>query len=213
MYLSPASSGGDRARFVVSGTHLQPGLAPFRRFDATARPSGYKLEIPVSQLLTPPARYIDPRGQRFGAGLSAVLLVIAFATQQFWLAALVGLNLLIAAAFGSRLFLPGRPWPLIRKWLRLGPTEPEHEYPPRFAQALGGTFVAIGSVVYVAGLAGGGWLLIGAVAGLQTLLATTGYCLGCRMYFLRWWVPSQFARLFRRNDRLLKLPVQPLRQV
>jgi hypothetical protein len=33
------------------------------------------------------------------------------------------------------------------------------------------------------------------------------------MYFLRWWVPSLFATVFRRNDRLLKLPVQPLRQV
>ena len=52
-----------------------------------------------------------------------------------------------------------------------------------------------------------------AVAGLQTLLATTGYCLGCKMYFLRWWVPSLFAPLFGRNDRLLKLPVGPLRQV
>jgi hypothetical protein len=167
----------------------------------------------VSSLLTPPARYIDPRGQRFGAGLSAVLLVIAFISQQFWLAALVGLNLLIASAFGSRLFLPGRPWPLIKRSLRLGPTEPEHEYPPRFAQGLGGIFVAVGTVAYVAGPTAAGWLFVGAVAGLQTLLATTGYCLGCKMYFLRWWVPSQFARLFGRNDRLLKLPVGPLRQV
>ena len=163
--------------------------------------------------LTPPARYIDPRGQRFGAGLSAVLLVIAFLGQQFWLAALVGLNLLIASAFGSRLFLPGRPWQLIKKALHLGPTEPEHEYPPRFAQALGGTFVAVGAVAYVVGFTALGWLFVGAVAGLQTLLAATGYCLGCKMYFLRWWVPSQFARLIGRNDRLLRLPVQPLRRV
>jgi hypothetical protein len=167
----------------------------------------------MSSSLTPPARYIDPRGQRFGAGLSAVLLLIAIAGQQFWLAALVGLNLLIAAAFGSRLFLPGRPWPAIRKSLGLGPTEPEHEYPPRFAQALGGIFVAVGSVVFVFGPAILGWLLVGAVAGLQTLLAATGFCLGCRMYFMRWWVPSRFAKLFRANDRLLKLPVQPLQRV
>jgi hypothetical protein len=163
--------------------------------------------------LTPPARYIDPRGQRFGAGLSAVLLVIAIVSQQFWLAALVGLNLLIASAFGSRLFLPGRPWPFLRKALRLGPTEPEHEYPPRFAQALGGIFVAIGAIAFLLGLTLVGWVFVAAVAGLQTLLATTGYCLGCKLYFLRWWVPSQFARLFGNNDRILKLPVQPLRRV
>jgi hypothetical protein len=167
----------------------------------------------VSSPLTPPARYIDPRGQRFGAGLSAVLFVVAIVSQQFWLAALVGLNLLIASAFGARLFLPGRPWPLIRKALRLGPTEPEHEYPSRFAQALGGIFVAIGTIAFVLSLTLVGWVFVAAVAGLQTLLATTGYCLGCKLYFLRWWVPSQFARLFGNNDRILKLPVQPLRRV
>lgn len=171
------------------------------------------LESPVSSSLTPPARFIDPRGQRFGAGLSAVLLVIAILTAQFWLAALVGLNLLIASALGTRLFIPGRPWRLVRYALRLGPTQPEHEYPPRFAQALGGIFVALGTLAYLLGPAILGWALVAAVAGLQTLLATTGYCLGCKLYFLRWWVPSQFARLFGSNDRLLKLPVGPLRQV
>jgi hypothetical protein len=171
------------------------------------------MESSVPTNLTPPARRIDPRGQRFGAGLSAVVLAIAFLTGQFWLAALVGLNLLVSSAFGSRFFLPGRPWPVIRRALRLGPTEPEHEYPPRFAQGLGGVFVAIGTVVFVLGLPFGGWLLVGAVAGLQTLLATTGYCLGCKLYFLRWWVPSIFARLFGRNDRLIKLPIGRLDRV
>ena len=166
----------------------------------------------MSAHLTPPARSIDPRGQRFGAGLSAIVVVISFATQHFWLAALIGLNLLVSAAFGSRLFLLGRPWPSIRKALRLGPTTPEHEYPPRFAQALGGICLALGTIAFLVGLTVLGWLLVGAVAGLQTLLATTGYCLGCKMYFLRWWVPSQFARLFGYDDRLLKLPVQPMRR-
>jgi len=158
--------------------------------------------------LTPPARFIDPRGQRFGAALSAVVLLAAFALNLPWLAALVGINLLVAAAFGARLFLLGRPWPLVRRTLRLGPTEPEHEYPPRFAQALGGTFLAIGAAAFLAGLTPAGWLFTGAVATLQVLLATTGYCLGCRMYFLRWWVPSLFAGLFGRTDNLIRLPIK-----
>jgi hypothetical protein len=162
----------------------------------------------VSARLTPPARFIDPRGQRFGAGLSAVGFVVAFVLGLPWLAVLIGLNLLVAAAFGARLFLPGRPWPVVKRALRLGPTEPEHEYPPRFAQALGGTFVSLGAVAFVVGLPILGWLLVAAVSGLQTLLAATGFCLGCRLYFLRWWVPSLFARLFGRNDRLLKLPLR-----
>jgi hypothetical protein len=171
------------------------------------------LEFVVQSPLTPPARFIDPRGQRFGAGVSAFILVLAFGTGQFWLAALVGLNLLISAGFGSRLFLPGRPWPLIRRALRRGPAEPEHEYPPRFAQALGGLFVALGTAAYVAGFGQVGWLLVAAVAGLQILLASTGYCLGCKLYFLRWWVPSLCARAFGYQDRLISLPSQKLRRV
>ncbi len=167
----------------------------------------------MSSSLTPPARVIDPRGQRFGAGVSAVLFIIAIVTGQFWIAALLGLNLLVAAAFGSRYFLPGRPWRLIRSALKLGPTEPEHEYPPRFAQALGGIFVALGTVLFVVGFTAAGWVLVGAVAALQTLLAATGYCVGCKLYFLRWWVPSLFARLFRRQDQLLGVAVQPLQRV
>lgn len=152
--------------------------------------------------LTPPARQIDPRGQRFGAGVSAVALGVAFVLNAPWLAALVGLNLGVSAAFGTRLFVPGRAWRPVRSALRLGPPkETEHEYPPRFAQALGATFLGLAALAFLAGIVPVGWLLVGAVAGLQTLLAITGICVGCRLYFLRWWVPSVFARVFRRADR------------
>jgi hypothetical protein len=164
--------------------------------------------------LTPiPARFIDPRGQRFGAGVSAVVLVLAFILNVPWLAALVGLNLLVSAAFGTRFFLPGRAWPAIRTALRLGKAEPEHEYPPRFAQALGGTFLALATITFLVGLPVLGWVLAGAVAGLQTLLAATGICVGCRLYFLRWYVPSLLARLFRRTDGLPPLEVPALNRI
>jgi hypothetical protein len=164
--------------------------------------------------LTPaPARFIDPRGQRFGAGVSAAVLALAFALGLPWLAMLVGLNLLVSAAFGTRLFLPGRAWPVIRSSLRLGSTEMEHEYPPRFAQALGGTFLALAGVAFLLGASAVGWILVGAVAGLQVLLAATGICVGCRLYFLRWWVPSVFARLFRRTDALRPLVVPAINRI
>lgn len=153
-------------------------------------------------LLTLPARAIDPRGQRFGAAVSAILLAVALLLNLPWLAALVGLNLAVSAAFGTRLFLPGRAWPVIRAALRLGRTEPEHEYPPRFAQALGATFLGLAAIAFLLGAPIVGWLLTGAVAALQTLLAVTGICIGCRLYVLRWWVPSLVARVFRRTDTL-----------
>jgi hypothetical protein len=158
-------------------------------------------------VLTPPARAIDPRGQRFGAGLSAAILAAAFLLDAPWLAVLVGIDLAVSSAFGTRWFLPGRPWPGVRRALRLGRVEPEHEYPPRFAQALGATFITLAGIAFLAGAATPGWVLVGAVTALQALLAATGICLGCRLYFLRWWVPSAFARLLRRADaRRLDLP-------
>jgi Domain of unknown function (DUF4395) len=168
----------------------------------------------VTSLLTPtPARSIDPRGQRFGAGVSAIVLAVAFLLNLPWLAVLVGLNLGISSFFGTRFFLPGRPWKAIRQALKLGPPELEHEYPPRFAQALGFTFLALAGVAFLFGASTLGWLLVAAVAALQTLLAVTGICVGCRMYFLRWYVPSLFARLFRRTDGLAPLEVPAIQRV
>ncbi len=153
----------------------------------------------MSSSLTPPARLIDPRGQRFGAGVSVVILVFAFVFDLPIVVALVALALGTSSAFGTRWFALGRPWPAIRSALRLRPTDPEHEYPPRFAQALGTTFLAIALVLFATIGAPLAWLPVAAVAALQAILATTGYCLGCRLYFLRWWVPSQFARLASRR--------------
>jgi hypothetical protein len=162
-------------------------------------------------ILTPHARSIDPRGQRFGAAVSAAVLMTAFAIGLPLLAVLVGVNLAVSAAFGTRLFLPGRAWPLVRRTLRLGPVEPEHEYPPRFAQALGATFLGLAGLAFLVG-ATSRWLLT-AVAALQVLLAATGICVGCRLYFLRWWVPSMFARALRRTDALQPLEVPALNRI
>jgi hypothetical protein len=141
---------------------------------------------------------IDPRGHRFGAGLSVVLLAAAYLVNAPVVVPLVGLALGISAWFGTRYSVLGRPWPVVRRLLRLGPPhELESEFPPRFAQAMGATALAAATVAFLAGLAPLGWLLTAAVAGLQLVLAVTGYCLGCRLYFLRWRVPGLFERLAR----------------
>ena len=150
---------------------------------------------------------------RLGAGISAVILAVAFLLNLPWLAVLVGVNLGISAFFGTKLFLPGRAWPIVKRTLKLGPTELEHEYPPRFAQALGATFLLLAAVAFLAGVPTLGWLLVGAVAGLQTLLAVTGICVGCSLYFLRWFLPSVFARIFRRTDGLAPLDVPWIQRV
>ncbi len=147
---------------------------------------------------SPPARLIDPRGHRFGAGLSVVILIVAFVLGVPWVVTLIALTLGISAAYGTRYSALGRPWPHVRRLLRIGPAaEMEHEYPPRFAQALGAVGLAVAVLLFLIGVPVAGWTVTAVVGGLQLLLAATGYCLGCRLYFLRWWLPSLFQRLAR----------------
>jgi hypothetical protein len=147
----------------------------------------------------PPARMIDPRGHRFGAGVSAVILIVATITGTPWLVALVLVSIGVSAAFGLPYSIYGIVWRRIAAAAGLGKMEPEHEYPPRFAQVLGSTALTLALIAFLAGAMTLGWVFALAVAGLQTLLAVTGYCLGCRLYFLRWWVPDLVTRIWTRG--------------
>ena len=142
-----------------------------------------------------PTRQIDPRGHRFGAGLSVAILAAGFLTGIPIVMPLIGAALGVSAFFGTRWSILGRPWPSVRRALRIGPPpELESEFPPRFAQLLGFVGLTLATLLLGGGFVVAGWLLAGAVATLQALLAATGYCLGCRLYFLRWYAPALFDR-------------------
>ena len=149
----------------------------------------------------PPAGRIDPRGMRFGAGISAILLLAGFLTDARWIVPLVLLSLGVSAAFGMRYSIYGIVWKRVVPLLKLGKAEPEHEYPPRFAQTLGSIALTLSLLAFIVGWTGLGWWFALAVAALQTLLAVTGYCLGCRLYFLRWWLPSVATSFWTRTRR------------
>src|SRR4051795_10261317 len=149
----------------------------------------------------PKARMIDPRGHRFGAAVSATLLIVGFLTGTPLLVAVVLASIGVSAAFGLKDLIYGVAWRRIAKTLELPKVEPEHESPPRFAQVLGSVALVLSLLAFAAGGTALAWGLALAVAGLQTLLATTGYCLGCRLYFLRWFVPDLLTRILTRGDR------------
>lgn len=168
--------------------------------------SAFSRPITIAAGLAPaarpaPGRWIDPRAQRFGAATSAATLLLALALGSWPLVAGVAAFLALSAAYGTRWFVFSRPWPVVRSALGLGTSELEHELPPRFAQALGAVFLAIGSALLALGVGWWGWLPVAAVVALQLLLAATGFCVGCRLFFLRWYVPDLFARLVGRGVR------------
>ena len=39
----------------------------------------------------------------------------------------------------------------------------------------------------------------------------TGYCLGCRLYFLRWWIPDLVTSIWTRGARRQVIQAQPIR--
>lgn len=127
---------------------------------------------------------IDARGPRFGAAVTTVVLAVVLITGSTWLLAWQTLVFALGAAGGAGRSPYG--W-VFRRAVRprIGPpTEFEAPQPPRFAQAVGLLFAAVGLV----GLTfGPGWLGLAATAAALAaafLNAAFGYCLGCEMYLL-----------------------------
>ena len=106
-----------------------------------------------SRARLPPARMIDPRGHRFGAGLSAILLVGRVRRQAGSRGVVLALlSIGTSAAFGLKCSIYGAIWRRIVRIAQLGKTEPEHEYPPRFAQTLGSIALILSLLAFARGL-------------------------------------------------------------
>ena len=110
------------------------------------------------------------------------------------------LSIGVSAAFGLRYSIYGAIWRRIVKVAHLGPAEPEHEYPPRFAQVLGSVALTLSlRVVRSSARRRSAGSSPSRSPRSRRCSATTGYCLGCRLYFLRWWVPDVVTRIWTRG--------------
>src|SRR5256885_924283 len=127
---------------------------------------------------------IDPRGQRFGAALSTIVLSVVLATGSAWLLAAQAVVFGLGAVLGLRY----SPYGLIYQSLirpRLAPPrELEDEAPPRFAQGVGLVFSIAGVIGYGVGLAPLGVTATAFALAAAFLNAAFGLCLGCEMYVL-----------------------------
>jgi hypothetical protein len=127
---------------------------------------------------------IDPRGARFGAVLSTIVLALVLVTGSGWLLAAQALVFAAGAALGLRY----APYGMIYRWLirpRLGPpAELEPEPPPRFAQGVGAAFAVLGVIGYATGVTALGIAATAAALAAAFLNAAFGFCLGCEVYLM-----------------------------
>lgn len=138
---------------------------------------------------------IDPRGPRFGAGITAVLLLVVVglslaspspgpASAAWWL--LAALALLFA--WGALAGIARHPWGLLFRAVvrpRLSPpAELEDPRPPTFAQGVG--WAVTGIAVLLGLLSVPHAVTIGAAVAFVAafLNAVFGFCLGCQLYLL-----------------------------
>jgi hypothetical protein len=127
---------------------------------------------------------IDPRGARFGAAASTLVLALVLVTGSGWLLAAQTLVFAVGAALGLRY----APYGMIYRWLvrpRLGPPrELEAEPPPRFAQGVGAGFGVLGVIGYGTGVTALGITATAFALAAAFLNAAFGFCLGCEMYLM-----------------------------
>jgi hypothetical protein len=125
---------------------------------------------------------IDPRGPRFGAVITTIVLTVVLITGS---AALLGAQLLVFA-IGALFGLRYAPYGIVYRRLvrpRLGPparTEPEA--PPRFSQGVGMVFAAGGVLGYALGAPVVGIVFTAFALFAAFLNAAFDFCLGCQVY-------------------------------
>jgi hypothetical protein len=134
---------------------------------------------------------IDPRSPRFGAGITAVLLLVTIGLEVSGahVAALVLLGLIVVLfAWGAFAGIRRHPYgaifrALIRPRLQ-PPTELEDPVPPTFAQGVGFVITGLGFVLGIIGVPA----IVAIAAALAFVAAflnsVFGYCLGCQIYLL-----------------------------
>jgi hypothetical protein len=129
---------------------------------------------------------IDRNAHRWGAAISAVVLIIGYILDVRVLVPLMAVVLGIGTFLGLRYSPLGATYRFIKKTLNLSiPVVPEDEPPPRFAQLMGFLFLVIGTIgFYVLENSAVGWTFGIIVAALQTLLGVTGICVGCEVYLI-----------------------------
>jgi Domain of unknown function (DUF4395) len=143
---------------------------------------------------------VDPRGLRFAAGVTAVVLAAVILTESVAALAAQALVFAIGAFAGVR----RSPYSLIYAHLvrphLAPPSHTEDARPPQFAQAVGFGFAVLGLAGFAAGADVLGLVATGLALAAAFLNAAFGLCLGCELYLVSRRVRSTIVK-DSHNDR------------
>ncbi|MGW5716105.1 DUF4395 domain-containing protein [Amycolatopsis sp. NPDC003865] len=127
---------------------------------------------------------VDPRGPRFAAILTTIVLAVVLVTQWWPLLAIQT----VVFAIGAFVGLKPAPYSIVYRTLvapRLGPTdEREDAAPLRFAQAVGFVFALAGTIGFALDIAPLGIVATAFALFAAFLNAAFDFCLGCEMFLL-----------------------------
>ncbi|MGM1016019.1 MAG: DUF4395 domain-containing protein [Actinomycetota bacterium] len=155
---------------------------------------------------------IDPRGPRFTASITSILLAVALVLSLIGISTAPGESasawLISSTTFAERAVDPGfiallviaglflwgvlspvtSPWAVLFRRLvrpRLSPpTDLEDPRPPRFAQGVGLLVVSIGLILHLVGVPLALPIAAAAAFVAAFLNAAIGFCLGCQIYLV-----------------------------
>jgi len=133
---------------------------------------------------------VDPRALRFSAAATATVLTVVLLTVGPARPLALGLLASQVAVFGFTAFVSVHwsVWAQIYAryiWPRIGAaTELEDAHPIRFAQFIGFVLTALALLGFVIGADGIGYGLTAVAIVGAVINATSGVCLGCKVYLL-----------------------------
>jgi len=134
------------------------------------------------------SKQIDPRGPRFGAAITTVVLAVILLTIPSTVAVVLLAIQTAVFALGAFVGLQAQPYGILYRKLvapKLGkPTELEAVEPPQFAQLVGFLFATSGLIALLMGAELVALTAVGFALGAAFLNAAFNFCLGCEMYLI-----------------------------
>ena len=132
---------------------------------------------------------VDDVTVRLIAGVVLVIGIVALATQQWWLYAVIGVDFTLRAALGPRLSPLAR---VVQGWVRPAVSaapRPTAGVPKRFAAAIGAVLTIAATALWIVSLATGSATALGWVVGIAVVMvvfpaleAILGICVGCLVF-------------------------------